>query len=738
MNAGERAGVTAADVPVDVEGQPVVGVTVPTLAAPSSAHEPWIRVLALDAAVLVGLAGVAITQPLLELLGDNPTFFVAGRYEPHQIVALALTVAFVPPVLVFLATVVPGLAARRLSRPAHGVGVGALAALLALMLCRTARIDGVVYVVPAAVLAGAAVAVAEWRSALFRRFLGYLAAGNVAFVALFLVASPVADLVRRPAVGGQEGAVVVPALAGPVLLIVLDEMPVTTLMRADGTINDTRYPNFARLAEHSTWFRNAASESRTTFVSTPSILSGRRAGDHDLPILEEHPRNLFTLFGDRYPVSRYEIVTDMCPPDVCEPPPAGSFRGLLDDVALVYQHRVLPPDWRTGLPTIEAGWGDFGASTAGEPGPVVPETPSTTTERNPMARVDEFTKEERSRPGQMAALRQVVAGIDADPSVNVVHVVLPHHPYVLTPWGEGAMTHTWMPDEVAEGSNMLPPVDDPGYEFAFQQVYPLQSMQIGAVDTVIGETIDHLEATGAWDDALVVVTSDHGIDTTAPGFGRYEDDTNTDELFRIPLFVKAPGQTTGQIDDAPASTVDILPTIVDLLGIETDWRFEGHSLVDGSEPTIDRYVTTDVDAAIAIAAAHAARYPRGEGWADLAAVGVAEDLVGTDVGDHTVGAPSPMRWATEHDDVLADLSIADGPVPYLLRARVTGTGERPPDLVVSVNGTVAGAVGAFRHEDDAWLMSGVMAPLFADGRNEVVAYEVVREGGTVTLHPLVA
>ncbi|HET9609555.1 MAG TPA: hypothetical protein VFP06_08095, partial [Acidimicrobiales bacterium] len=142
--------------------------------------------------------------------------------------------------------------------------------------------------------------------------------------------------------------------------------------------------------------------------------------------------------------------------------------------------------------------------------------------------------------------------------------------------------------------------------------------------------------------------------------------------------------------------------------------------------------------AVAIAAAHAARYPRGEGWADLAAVGVAEDLVGTDVGDHTVGAPSPMRWATEHDDVLADLSIADGPVPYLLRARVTGTGERPPDLVVSVNGTVAGAVGAFRHEDDAWLMSGVMAPLFADGRNEVVAYEVVREGGTVTLHPLVA
>ena len=59
--------------------------------------------------------------------------------------------------------------------------------------------------------------------------------------------------------------------------------------------------------------------------------------------------------------------------------------------------------------------------------------------------------------------------------------------------------------------------------------------------------IDHLEATGAWDESLVVVImSDHGIDMTAPGFTRYADDTNTDELFRIPLFIKEPGQTEGR------------------------------------------------------------------------------------------------------------------------------------------------------------------------------------------------
>ena len=86
--------------------------------------------------------------------------------------------------------------------------------------------------------------------------------------------------------------------------------------------------------------------------------------------------------------------------------------------------------------------------------------------------------------------------------------------------------------------------------------------------------------------ATVVVTSDHGIDITPPGFTRTESADNLDELFRIPLFIKAPGQTQGELRDDPASTVDVLPSLVDLLDIETDWSFDGHSLFDGSAPKI--------------------------------------------------------------------------------------------------------------------------------------------------------
>jgi hypothetical protein len=697
-----------------------------------------IRGLAGDAAVLVGLAGVAITQPLLSLLGDNPTFFVAGGYRRSQIVWFALVVAFAPGFVVFVASALPGILSRRLDRPAHAVGVGVLAGLFAVMVCRTIRVDGVLYVAVAVGVVGAAVALAERRLLLARRFLSYLAVGNVVFLALFLVASPTAELVLPSADGIDQGDVVVPPLDGPVVLVVLDEFPLTSLIRADGTINETRYPNFARLAEQSNWFRDAASESYTTYVSTPTIMSGRVGEGRMLPTLENHPRNYLTLFGSLYPVNRYEMVTDMCPSGVCERRTAGSFEGLLDDGLTVYQHRVLPPEMRTHLPPIDAGWGDFTA-TFGAEQESVPPTPRSETNAggNPYARLVEHTPKERSGAAQAAAFLRQISLLDADPTVNFIHVTIPHHPYVLTPWGSGDSPTTWMPDNFEDERTKLPAPDDPAYDFAFRQVYALQAMQIGAVDLLIGDMIDRLVETGAWDDALVVVTSDHGIDATSPGFVREEDGVNADELYRIPLFIKAPGQSSGAIRDDPASTLDVLPSIVDLLGIDTTWDFDGHSLFDGSEPHTDRLLTTGFDAAMAVAAGHSAQYPRGEGWPDLAAVGEGEDLVGDVVELSDRGEASELRWSLDAEELLVDLSVEDGPVPYLLRGTVAGTDDRPPELVVSVNGTIAGTVGGYVRTGDGWRFSGVMGPWFTDGRNKVIAYEVERRGATITLHPLV-
>jgi Sulfatase len=688
-----------------------------TMDAPPERVAPgkgWRRTLIVDAAVLLGLAGVAITQPMLDLFGRNPTFFVAGGYGRKQIVAFALVITFVPALVAFVLTAIPGLADRRVGRVLHRLAVGAFAGLFGLVLCRTLGIDGLAMAVVIALLLGAAVVEVEWRVPLARTFLSYLAIGNVAFLVLFLLSSPSSELLRSgQSAAAAAGVVHAPALQGPVVVLVLDEFPLTSMLRPDGTLNNSRYPRFAELAREASWFRNASSESATTFVSVPTILSGVVAADDDLPTFRDHPRNYFTLLGSRYPVNRYEVVTDLCPPDVCrQQPPAQSLKHALNDASFVYRHRVLPASLRAHLAPIDHSWGNFG-NDDGKPGP--------------MAKLKHTAVSDRGRAGQAAALTRQIDLIPAGPSVNLMHVLIPHHPYVLTPWG-GIDSDTWLP-------TALPHPGNPGYAFIFRELRALQAMQIGGADRLVGHLIDHLKQNGTWDKATVVVVSDHGVDATPPGFTRNVNTDNQDELFRIPLFIKAPGQAKGEVRDEPASTLDVLPSLADILNVDTDWTFEGHSLFDGSRPTAKHRLTSDVEAGFAQAAHQAALFPRGDGWDDLAAVGEAEDLVGRKVGTLTVGSPSPLSVRFDRADLLANLDTA-GLVPYSLRGTVRGGQGTPPELVVVLNGTVAGTIGGYRPDDGANAFSGVMANYFVDGPNEVTAYQVERTGGKVTLHPV--
>jgi hypothetical protein len=686
------------------------------------------REFVVDAAVLVGVAGVAVTQPVLDLFGRNPTFFVAGGYGRRQIVAFALVVAFVPALVAWVVSALPGLVDRRVGVWLHSVAVAGLAGAFGLVLCRSVGVESLWPVVGLGLLVGVGVAVLEWRVRSVRQFLSYLALGNVAFLVLFLVASPAAELLGGASYA-DAGSVKIPALDGPVLVVVLDEFPLTSLLRRDGSINEVRYPNLARLAEESTWFRNASTESKDTNVSVPSILTGKLNDDSRLPFFQDHPRNYFTLFGSRYPVNRYEVVTDLCPPDVCARPPGQPLRQALDDASVVYRHRVLPEELREGLPEVDHSWGNFGGGVTSTP-PAETTVPTTSTgSPDPLARMDEIPRQDRGRIKQVSALNRQVDLISAEPSVNFVHVLSPHHPYDLTPWG-GTNTDTWNPAAVPDGPS------DPGFDFIFRELRGLQAMQIGVADQAIGHLIDHLKETGAWEKGTVVVTSDHGVDISPPGFTRIFTEDNMDELFRVPMFIKVPGQTAGETRDDEASSVDVLPSLVDLLGIETEWEFDGHSLFDGSEPKIDRVVTSDVEAAFEEAARQQAVFPRGEGWDDLAAVGEGEDLVGRPVSDLPVGEPSELSVSFDRADLLANLSTV-GEVPYSLRGRLEGSEATPPELAVALNGTFAGTIGGwYRGDGDEWLFTGLMANYFVDGPNDVVAYQVERTGDRITLHPV--
>ena len=691
------------------------------------------RTLAVDAAVLIGLAGVAITQPLLDLFGNNPTFFVAGNYGRRQIVMFALVVAFVPGAVAVALSTPFALVGRRASRAAHAVAVAVLAGLFGLVLGQTLGVDATLPAFALALVVGVGVALAEARYETVRRFLAYLALGNLVFVGLFVFASPTNGLLRGGFVAAQ-GEVTGPGLPGPVVVVVLDEFPLVAILREDGTINEERYPNLAALAERTTWFRNASAESSSTYVSVPSILTGRHVDADSLPVLRDHPRNLFTLFGDRYPVRAYEPVTHLCPVERCGAEPSQPLRQALSDAWVVYRHRVLPEALREGLPPIDQGWGNFGGGVGGGDGgaslPASDESwPTTSSGRpDPMARLDEVPRHDAGRVGQAAALRREIAAIRPIPSITMIHVLLPHHPYQLTPWGLHS-TNTWVPAQVPEEG-------DPRLERVQREVAGLQELQIGAVDQMIGELMDHLDAQGAWDSTTLVVVSDHGLEVL-PRFDRSPNTEARETILRIPLFIKAAGQTTGEVRDDPATTIDVLPSLVDLLDIETDWEMDGHSLFDGSEPGYEREVTTGVDSLLELVRERRRVLPDGDGWDSVAAIGEHGDLVGTAVADHEVGPASELSWSFDGREALADPAAAGGAVPVLMRGTVHG--DRPPagDLVVALDGVIAGTLGGYVETDDGWAFSGLLGPEVEGGAREVVAYEVERAGGTVTLHPLV-
>ena len=336
--------------------------------------------------------------------------------------------------------------------------------------------------------------------------------------------------------------------------------------------------------------------------------------------------------------------------------------------------------------------------------------------------------DERSPRGQAQLLQDEIAAIDGAPALHVVHVVIPHRGWVLS---RNGLATSYEPELITDPTA-------PGYAFGARLDAQLHAMQVGAVDTMVGELLDHLQALPTWEQTLLVVTSDHGTNLTPPDIGRMKvTDANREEVYRVPLFIKAPGQVAGEIRDDSAQTIDVLPSIVDLLDVDVDWEFDGHSLYDGSAAKLEPLVSTDVAGAIAIAERRAEEFPYGDDWTALAAVGENGDLVGREVADVPVGAPSDYRASFEQEELFADLPTSDGKLPFVLAGTVTGgPGEEPPELLAAVNGTLAGVVGGYRPRGAGWKFTGYVADFYRSGANDVALYEVTRDGATATLHPL--
>lgn len=109
---------------------------------------------------------------------------------------------------------------------------------------------------------------------------------------------------------------------------------------------------------------------------------------------------------------------------------------------------------------------------------------------------------------------------------------------------------------------------------------------VSEIDAQIGRIRAILEAAGQWDDTLLVLTSDHGEqlgDHHLWGkMGFY------DQSYHVPLILSGPGVTAeGRVVEAFTESVDVMPTIVDLLGGTVPGHLDGSSLkpfLEGGAP----------------------------------------------------------------------------------------------------------------------------------------------------------
>jgi phosphoglycerol transferase MdoB-like AlkP superfamily enzyme len=116
---------------------------------------------------------------------------------------------------------------------------------------------------------------------------------------------------------------------------------------------------------------------------------------------------------------------------------------------------------------------------------------------------------------------------------------------------------------------------------------PLYLNNLLYMDWIVASILDELKDAGLLDNTLVIITDDHGEMLGENGGPIGHGWTVTPGLANIPLIIMDPGKPGCRINDTVGSQVDLLPTILDLLGIPIpqDQLYQGASLYSDSAQT---------------------------------------------------------------------------------------------------------------------------------------------------------
>ena len=574
-------------------------------------------------------------------------------------------------------------------------------------------VGGSALAIPLALLVGAGAAALYARVSGVRSFVTVLSAAPLVVLLLFLVVSPVRGLLFPSEAGG---AVAGPSRSAvPIVLVVLDELPQSTLADAEGRIDAELFPSFARLARESTWYRNATTVNDSTAAAIPAQLTGEQPRAGQLPTTRDHPRSLFTLFERSHELTVVEPITAVCPARLCDDVRPGTMdrlRSLESDLEVVVQQQLLPADLREGLPAVDQVWEGFEAT---------PVNDSAEFRRGANLRRDVLAGLARDDPA--AGFERAIGALEdhgSRPPLVFLHSTLPHGPWRYLPDGRRYPIEGREYPGVANGNWTGP-------QWQADQGFQRHVLQAQYVDRLLGRLLDALHARNRFDDAVIVVTADHGASFTTGEPRRPANAANVGVIAPVPFFVKLPRQRDGRVDDRTVRTIDVLPTIAKAAGVRLPWKADG---IPADERGVDPQAPIDIShmgepvLTEALGSVLAKRRAREEVEARLLrdgvyAIGPRPDLIGRRAALASAGKP-----------VMVDRT--NGVLPSFVGGPVEGIVPDTP-LAVAVNGRVRATTRAYRDDGRTRFAALVPSSSLREGRNVVSVFEARAGGG---LRPL--
>ena len=665
---------------------------------------------------IFALNGFAVVQPVLDLLGNNADFFVARGSQVADLLALLLVLLFGLPLI--LAGVYKALSKVSVHalQICHYSMVAFLVGITFLPVLKNFDLPDI-FLVPVAIGIGVLFAISYRKYRGVSLFVTALSPVTLVFVIVFLHGSTIQEL-GRTAEPVQISESTLKTSDIPVVVLIFDEFALTALMGADRSIDETLFPNFQRLAEDASWYRNATTVATSTMLSVPAMLSGNYPREFVSQSYLNYPDTLFTLLADSHRMNVYESTTSLCSPDLCTSGSKLSKTGLarikflLADVSAIYLHIITPDVLGSRLPVVNMTWENYW-------------------------QLDEAASWQRHNyGGRLEQLEYFINSItkQTPPGLHLIHTNFPHLPYQYLPTGNRY-----------QGEWQIP-----GLDFAtdhwgenrwlITQAYQRFLLQVATADLVIGKLIDHLQSIGIYDESLIVVVADHGV-SFYPDSQRRDApplDVLDKDVLPVPLFIKYPHQSSGKVSDENVETIDILPTILDVLGAGMGLDMDGRSLAGDQPPRPQKlafhaykdFLSYNSDpsgeAKYETLEWKLDNFEASSGVNGLFSIGNHPGLIGRQLSNIPFREALGIDIVMDIPELYAEVRTDSGFIPSQVSGTMQSTGPiMGPDVAIAVNGIVRAVTEMYPVAENYYKFSAMVPEQsFKNGVNEVSAFLV--------------